>query len=108
MTLKVAWAPIVAIGITEQDGEIVFEDRVDTRLPGLHPLAKHFRTTRDVRAGLGGETLALSAGERLDLNHSYKYDADSFVRVLADAGLAIRWRGTSEDARFQMVLAGPA
>ena len=105
---RFAWAPLVAIGITEQDGEIVFEDRVDTRLPGLHPLAKHFRTTRDVRAGLGGETLALSAGERLDLNHSYKYDDDSFVRVLADAGLAIRWRGTSEDVRFQMVLAGPA
>src|SRR5256886_3062860 len=58
---RFAWAPLVAIGITEQDGEIVFEDRVDTRLPGLHPLAKHFRTTRDVRAGLGGDTLALSA-----------------------------------------------
>ena len=105
---RFAWAPLVAVGITEQDGEIVFEDRVDARLPGLHPLAKHFRATREVRAGLGGETLTLPAGERLDLNHSYKYDADSFVRILADAGLALRWRGTSDDARFLMVLAGPA
>src|SRR5207302_1164988 len=54
------------------------------------------------------DPLALSAGERLDLNHSYKYDADTFVRILADAGLAVRWRGTSDDARFLMVLAGPA
>jgi len=105
---RFAWAPLVAVGITEQDGEIVFEDRVDARLPGLHPLAKHFRATREVRAGLGGETLALPAGAQLDLNHSYKYDADTFVRILNDAGLAVRWRGTSDDARFLMVLAAPA
>jgi len=105
---RFAWAPLVAVGITEQDGDLVFEDGVDARLPGLHPLAKHFRATRDVAARLGGESLTLSAGERIDLNHSYKYDAATFLRILADAGFAVRWRGTSDDARFQMVLAGPA
>jgi len=105
---RFAWAPLVAVGITEQDGDLVFEDGVDARLPGLHPLAKHFRATRDVAARLGGESLTLSAGERIDLNHSYKYDAATFLRILADAGFAVRWRGTSDDARFQMVLAGAA
>src|SRR5438094_5501281 len=105
---RFAWAPLVAIGITEQDGEIVFEDGVDARLPGLHPLAKHFRATRDVVAQVGREALMLSAGERLEMNHSYKYDADTFQRILAGAGLAARWRGLSDDARFLMVLAGPA
>ena len=105
---RFAWAPLVAVGITEQDGDLVFEDGVDARLPGLHPLAKHFRATRDVAARLGGESLTLSAGERIDLNHSYKYDAATFLRILADAGFAVRWRGTSDDARLQMVLAGPA
>ena len=105
---RFAWATLVAVGITEQDGDLVFEDGVDARLPGLHPLAKHFRATRDVAARLGGESLTLSAGERIDLNHSYKYDAATFLRILADAGFAVRWRGTSDDARFQMVLAGPA
>jgi len=105
---RFAWAPLVAVGITEQDGDLVFEDGVDARLPGLHPLAKHFRATRDVAARMGGESLTLSAGERIDLNHSYKYDAATFLRILADAGFAVRWRGTSDDARFQMVLAGPA
>ncbi len=105
---RFAWAPLVAVGITEQDGELVFEDGVDARLPGLHPLAKHFRATRDVAAHVGGESLMLSAGERLEMNHSYKYDADTFRRILTDAGLAARWHGTSDDARFLMVLAGPA
>jgi len=105
---RFAWAPLVAVGITEQDGKLVFEDQVDARLPGLHPLAKHFRATRDVAVRLGGESLTLSAGERIDMNQSYKYAADTFLRILADAGLAVRWRGSSDDARFQMVLAGPA
>src|SRR5213596_607888 len=105
---RFAWAPLVAVGITEQDGELVFEDGVDARLPGLHPLAKHFRATRDVVAQVGGESLMLSAGERLEMNHSYKYDADTFQRILAGAGLDARWRGLSDDARFLMVLAGPA
>src|SRR5213594_4922250 len=105
---RFAWAPLVAVGITEQDGELVFEDGVDARLPGLHPLAKHFRAARDVVAQVGGESLLLSAGERLEMNHSYKYDADTFQRILAGAGLEPRWRGLSDDARFLMVLAGPA
>jgi len=105
---RFAWAPLLAVGITEADGELVFQDGVDARLPGLHPLAKHFRATRDVRASLGGESLGLAAGERLEMNHSYKYAADTFLRILADAGLLVRWRGTSEDGRFLMVLAGAA
>jgi len=75
-------------------------------VPGLHPLTKHFRATRDIAARLGGESLTLGAGERLEMNHSYKYDADAFPRILRDAGLGQRWRGTSEDGRFQMVLVG--
>ncbi|HEX9704902.1 MAG TPA: L-histidine N(alpha)-methyltransferase, partial [Gemmatimonadales bacterium] len=104
---RFAWAPLHAVGIREDDGEIVFEDRADTRLPGLHPLAKHFRAARDCTALAGGETLAISAGERLAMNHSYKYGRETFFQILTDAGLADRWHGTSDDDRFLMVLAGP-
>ena len=83
-------------------------DRDDRRRPGLHPLAKHFRAGRDVAASLGGESLTLAAAERLELNHSYKYDASAFLEMLREAGLADRWHGTSGDGRFQMVLAGAA
>ncbi len=81
--------------------------REDPRLPGggLYPLAKYFEARRDVAARLGGETLALPAGERVEMNHSYKYAADTFMRILAEAGLAARWRGMSDDGRFLMVLA---
>jgi len=103
---RFAWAPLHAVGIEAADGDIVFEDAVDDRLPGLHPLRKHFRAGRDVAARMGGETLAIREGERVEMNHSYKYAVDSFVRILESAGLDVPWRGVSEDERFLMVLAG--
>jgi hypothetical protein len=105
---RFAWAPLHAVGIGEADGTIVFEDVTDDRLAGLHPLRKHFHATRDVAARMGGETLVIRAGERLEMNHSYKYAADTFLRILGDADLAVRWRGRSDDGRFQRVRAGPA
>ncbi len=105
---RFAWAPLHAVGIGDADGELRFEVREDARLAGLHPLAKYFEARRDVMARLGGEILALRAGERVEMNHSYKYAAATFFQVLAGAGLVPRWQGTSEDGRFLMVLAGPA
>ncbi|HEV8263433.1 MAG TPA: L-histidine N(alpha)-methyltransferase [Gemmatimonadales bacterium] len=103
---RFAWAPLHAVGIGEADGELRFEVRRDGRLGGgLHPLAKYFEARRAVAARLGGETLTLAPGERVEMNHSYKYAPDAFLRMLADAGLAPRWRGTSDDGRFLMVLA---
>ena len=56
---------------------------------------------------VGGEALHLDAGGRLAMNHSYKYTRESFLRILADAGLVVHWDGTSDDGRFLMALAGP-
>ena len=42
------------------------------------------------------------------MNHSYKYAADTFLRILSEAGLAARWQGRSDDGRFLMALASPA
>lgn len=103
---RFAWAPLHAVGIGEDDGDLRFEVRPDTRLPGLYPLAKFFEARHDVGARLGGETLALAAGERVEMNHSYKYAPETFERIVAEAGLTVRWRGASEDRRFLMVLAG--
>ncbi len=105
---RFAWAPLHAVGIGEEDGDLRFEVREDARLPGLYPLAKFFEARRDVAARMGGETLALATGERVEMNHSYKYGAETFERILIEAGLSVRWRGASEDQRFVMVLAGLA
>ena len=105
---RFAWAPLNAVGITEADGELVFEAADDPRLPGLHLIPKHFRAGRDVEPLLGGEVLRIGRGERLAMNHSYKYAADTFLGILSDAGLAVPWQGRSDDGRFLMVLATPA
>ena len=105
---RFAWAPLHSVGIREADGALEFEDVTDDRLPGLHPLRKHFQAGREVEALMGGETLRLAAGERVAMNHSYKYAESSFLRILTDAGLTVRWQGKSDDQRFLMVLAGPA
>src|SRR2546428_884847 len=104
---RFAWAPLHAVGIRDSDGELVFEARDDTRLPGLHVIAKHFRAGRPVAALMGGEELRLDAAERLTMNHSYKYAPETLLRILGDAGLAVRWQDTSDDRRFLMALAGP-
>lgn len=105
---RFAWAPLHAVGIGDQDGQLVFEPRDDPRLPGLHLISKHFRATRAVEARLGGETLRLDRGARLEMNHSYKYAPDTLLRILADAGFAVGWQAQSDDQRFLMALASPA
>jgi hypothetical protein len=103
---RFAWAPLHAVGIEDGDGEIVFEDGSDDRLPGLHPLRKHFRAGRDIAARVGGETLEIRSGDRVEMNHSYKYAPDTLDRILQAAGLDVQWRRLSDDQRFLMVLAG--
>lgn len=102
---RFAWAPLRAVGIGEDDGAVVFEEASDPRLSGLHLIRKHFRAERDVTALMGGEPLTLRAGERLEMNHSYKYSPEAFDRIVEDARLEVRWSGTSDDDRFRMVLA---
>ncbi|HYU36453.1 MAG TPA: L-histidine N(alpha)-methyltransferase [Gemmatimonadales bacterium] len=104
---RFAWAPLNAVGIRDSDGELMFEAADDPRLPGLHLISKHFRAGREVEALLGGEALRLAREERLAMNHSYKYAADTFLQILSEAGLAARWQGRSDDQRFLMALASP-
>ncbi len=105
---RFAWAPLHSVGIDDQDGQLVFEPGDDPRLPGLHLISKHFRATRVVEARLGGETLRIERGERLEMSHSYKYAPDTLLRILTDAGFAVRWHALSDDQRFLMALASPA
>ena len=105
---RFAWAPLNAVGIREGDGELVFAAADDARLPGLHLVPKYFQAGRDVEALMGGEALRLARGEQLAMNHSYKYAPETFLGILADAGLTVRWQATSDDQRFLMALASPA
>ena len=105
---RFAWAPLNAVGIREGDGELMFAAADDARLPGLHLIPKYFQAGRDVEALMGGEALRLARGEQLAMNHSYKYAPETFLGILSDAGLTVRWQATSDDQRFLMALASPA
>ncbi len=103
---RFAWAPLHAVGIRDEDGELRFETAEDAGVPGLYAVTKHFEAGRDVQAMMGGESLRLAAGERVAMSRSGKYTEGTFTRILEHAGLAIRWLGRSEDGRFEMALAG--
>ena len=105
---RFAWAPLNAVGIREGDGELMFAAADDARLPGLHLIPKYFQAGRDVEALMGGEALRLARGEQLAMNHSYKYAPETFLGILSDAGLTVRWQATSDDQRFLMALASRA
>ena len=105
---RFAWAPLNAVGIRDSDGELVFAAADDPRLPGLHLIPKYFQAGRDVEALMGGEAMRLGRGERLAMNHSYKYAPETFLRILSNAGLTVRWQARSDDQRFLMALASRA
>src|SRR5207245_8673258 len=105
---RFAWAPLHAVGIRDADGDLVFEAKDDPRLPGLHLIPKHFRARQDVEAETGGEGLRLARGERLDMSPAYQHRGAACLQIPADAGLAVRWQGRSDDERFLMVFAALA
>ncbi|MGH2691967.1 MAG: L-histidine N(alpha)-methyltransferase [Actinomycetota bacterium] len=102
---RFAWAPLHSVGIGDEDGEIVFEAATDVAAPGLHAVTKHFRASREVRAMMGGEEFRLSPGDRVQMSRSGKYSPGALGALLEGAGLDTRWRGTSDDGRFEMVMA---
>ena len=105
---RFAWAPLHAVGIRDDDGDLRFDTAQEPGLSGLYAVTKHFEARQDAEAMLGGESLLLSAGERVAMSRSGKYARETFVQILEDAGLAIRWLGRSEDGRFVMALAARA
>jgi uncharacterized SAM-dependent methyltransferase len=105
---RFAWAPLHAVGIRDQDGDLRFDSEEVADRPGLYAVTKHFVASRDAEAMMGGRALQLAAGERVSMSRSSKYSGDTFMRVLDEAGMGVRWRGVSDDGRFVMVLASLA
>lgn len=101
-----AFAPLRSIGIGESDGALVFEPRKDER-PGVHRLGKYFRADVDLALRVAGEPFNLRAGERIEMNHSGKYERGAFLKLLTDGGFEPDAEFLSEDQRFLMVLGRP-
>jgi uncharacterized SAM-dependent methyltransferase len=100
-----AFGPLRSIGLAEpQDGTLQFESDTDARRPGLYRVRKHFRAARDLEIPLAGEFIQLAAGERIEMNWSYKYARDAFPELLHQAGIDPVSQFISDDERFLMVL----
>jgi len=105
---RFAFGPLAAVGLTEADGELVFESRSDTRLPGLHYITKYFRPARSIELPVAGERVQLEKDVRVEMNFSYKFSREAFLKVLALGGLRVEAEFLSEDKQFMMALAGTA
>ncbi len=105
---RFAFAPLAAIGLTSEDGDLCFEYQEDRRSAGLTVVRKHFRARRDLTVSLGGRSQPLAAGEILRMSGSHKYTPEAFSAILADrAGLETIRLETTEDGRYLMALARP-
>ena len=101
---RFAFAPLAGIGISEQDGKLVFESKEDRA--GLHYLTKHFLAMRDMRVILAGNTIDVVRGEKLEMNFSCKYTRQVFLDLIAaEADFRPLCDFLSEDKKFLMVLA---
>ncbi len=106
---RFAFAPLASIGLEEgRDGSLVFEQRADARTPGLQMVTKYFQASRRLELNIAGRQMALAAGEKIEMNCSYKYSLECFPGLLKNSGrLQILREELSADGRFAIALAVP-
>jgi hypothetical protein len=99
--LKFAFAPLLSIGVTEEDGEIKFEKKLDERHAGLHMFTKRFHAHRDLRITVSGHEIQVARGERIFMNFRYLFTRDAFRWLLQkQGGLRILDEVLSPDGAF--------
>ncbi|MGA2135943.1 MAG: L-histidine N(alpha)-methyltransferase [Bryobacteraceae bacterium] len=100
-----ALAPLLAMGISADEGEVRFEHKRDQSIAGLHVTAAHFRPYRDLRIALPGREVLVERGERLNLNFRYTFTADALRKLLTEnGGLRILEEIPSPDGRYMLAV----
>ncbi len=79
-------APLLSIGVTEEDGEIKFEKKMDERHAGLHMMTKRFHARRDLRIAVSGREIQVARGERIFMNFRYQFTKAAFRWLLEKQG----------------------
>lgn len=101
-----ALAPLRSIGLTENDGTLVFQSSNHV-MPGVHRLEKYFRLQADRSLLVAGEPFSFKADDCIHMNHSGKFEREAFCALLTDAGFTLLEEYLSDDRRFIMILAKP-
>jgi hypothetical protein len=99
--VEFTYAPLLSIGVTEEDGEIKFEKKIDERHAGLHMLTKRFHARRDLRITVSGREIQVARGERIFMNFRYQFTEAAFRWLLEkQGGLKILDQVVSGDGAF--------
>ncbi len=96
-----AFAPLLSIGVTKEDGQIRFEQKRDERHEGLFMITKRFHAERDLRVTIAAEEIQVARGERIFMNFQYLYTSEAFRWLLEQqGGLKILEQTLSSDGHF--------
>jgi uncharacterized SAM-dependent methyltransferase len=99
--VEFAFAPLLSIGVTEEDGEIKFEKKIDERHAGLHMVTKGFHARRDLRITVSGREIQVARGERIFMNFRYQFTKSAFRWLLEkQGGLKVIDEVVSPDGAF--------
>ena len=77
-----AFAPLTTLGLTDDDGDLIFEMEEDGDLPGLYRLAKHFRANSALTIQMAGQTFSMQPDEKIVMGHSGKYSEKRYFDLL--------------------------
>jgi hypothetical protein len=100
-----AFAPLAALGVSVDDGEVRFEDKRDKSIAGLHVTAAHFRPDRDLRIAAPDREVLVERGEHINLNFNYRFTAEALHTVLVErGGLRILEEIPSPDGRYLLLV----
>jgi uncharacterized SAM-dependent methyltransferase len=99
--MEFTFAPLLSIGVTEEDGEVKFENKIDERHAGLHMMTKRFHARRDLRITVSGREIQVARGERIFMNFRYQFTKSAFRWLLEKkGGLKVLDEVMSPDGKF--------
>ncbi len=99
--VRFAFAPLASIGVQEDDGQVRFEPKKDSRHTGMHLITKRFHAQRDLRISVAGKEIQVARGERIFMNFRYLFTPEAFRWLLQKhAGMKILSEVISADGAF--------
>ena len=103
---RFAWGPLTALGISENDGDLIFEPR--DRNNGLYEVAKYFVASRSFEIRFGGQSFPLREAEKIRMSSSIKYARETFFQCIKAGGFHIEHDSASRDGNFLLAACAPA
>ena len=105
---RFAFAPLLSIGITSEDGSLRFETQEDPSQPGLYQLTKYFVPSHDLQVQVAGHPITLQQGQKIQMSSSGKYSRNRFLHLIGQVGhFHCEAEYLMNDETFMMVLLTP-